>query len=737
MAPNISSQSIVIQKSKPIPQSPVNIAISGAKHTLATYNKPSTVAKVQENQSILVTSNAPPATANQKFFLTPKNVPKISQNTKYNYPSAIAAKGPVINFQIANGQLQDPQGNVTVMQDTSAFTSPTSEIPPLLPISKNIASIVPSSVTLTNAAIHTPSSVTDTSFSASLPTNDNTFPTSIPGSRAELIGEKEYALSIPESNTSLNDDMYTVSITEDNDSLPENYTISITEKGNTLLGNNLTSVEAVLQEVECNLSSQGPTILRRSNSDSIEKKIILNEKRRISLCSDDKKCNDDIENKIEKAKLKLFNQNLTILNKPILETVEESKLPSLFCEEKFDHEVEIKVVEKPKPEPPVKNNGFSNLIRNPQINKDRRKSRLSADNYNITQNNALDKISDKTVFQFPHLNKDTSKTDFLTEEDSLGLQWKNDIALLNGSCLQFHTNEFGLIDIIDAKDSAISLTKYHAPLKQRINRDKKPSSPEDLYCCDGCGCHGMAAEFITPNFCSHTCQRNFRKNHNSKKERETFDFRKKRRQKKTLIQKLKPKERSNSLSENNAATEESKLLESISSDVTITTTSTPIHAVKSNSTEAIKTPVWKCDKVGFSWLKYLEYYKGKAAPPNLFREKESLTNKNYFKIGMKVEAIDPVHPSLFAVVTITEVQGYRLKLHFDGYHEDYDFWVNADSCDIFPPGWCEKNGRVLRPPMGFTPSCFSWPLYLKQVRAIAAPKNLFAHVSTSVSIFKN
>lgn len=726
MAPNIPSQSIVIQKSKAIPHNPVSIAISGAKHTLATYNKPSPVAKVQENQSILVSSNAPPSTANQKFFLTPKNVPKIPQNTKYNYPSAIAAKGPVINFQIANGQLQDPQGNVTVLQDPSAFTSPPSQIPPLLPISKTIA--MPGSVTLTNA----PTSATDTSFSAPLPTNDNTFPTSIPGSRAELIGEKEYALSIPESNSSLNDDMYTVSITDDNDCLPENYTISITEKGNSLLGNNLTNVEAVLQEVECNLSTPGPTILRRSNSDSIDKKIILNEKRRISLCSEDKKCNDDIENKIEKAKIKLFNQNLTILNKPILEKVEESNLPSLFCEEKFDHEVEIKVVEQSKPEPPTKSNGFSNLVRNPLFNKDRRKSRLSADTYNTTQNNALEKISDKTVFQFPHQNKDISKSDFIT--DSLGLQWRNDIALLNGSFLQFRTNEFGLIDIIDAKDSDISLSKYHAPLKQRINWDKKPLSPDDLYCCDGCGCHGMAAEFITPNFCSHTCQRNFRKNHNNKKERETFDFRKKRRQKKTLIQKLKPKECSNSLSENIVTTEESKLLESISSDVTITTT--PIHAIKSSSTEAnIKTPMWKCDKVGFSWMKYLEYYNGKAAPPNLFREKESMTTKNCFKIGMKVEAIDPVHPSLFAVVTITEVQGYRLKLHFDGYHEDYDFWVNADSCDIFPPGWCEKNGRVLRPPMGFTPSSFSWPLYLKQVRAIAAPKNLFAHVSTSVSIY--
>lgn len=67
---------------------------------------------------------------------------------------------------------------------------------------------------------------------------------------------------------------------------------------------------------------------------------------------------------------------------------------------------------------------------------------------------------------------------------------------------------------------------------------------------------------------------------------------------------------------------------------------------------------------------------------------------------MKLEGIDPKHPSLFCVLTVCEIRGFRIRLHFDGYSECYDFWVNADSQDIFPVGWSEKNGHKLQPPKG-------------------------------------
>lgn len=47
-----------------------------------------------------------------------------------------------------------------------------------------------------------------------------------------------------------------------------------------------------------------------------------------------------------------------------------------------------------------------------------------------------------------------------------------------------------------------------------------------------------------------------------------------------------------------------------------------------------------------------------------------------------------------------QVCGYRLRLHFDGYSECHDFWVNANSPDIHPAGWFEKTGHTLQLPTG-------------------------------------
>ena len=69
-----------------------------------------------------------------------------------------------------------------------------------------------------------------------------------------------------------------------------------------------------------------------------------------------------------------------------------------------------------------------------------------------------------------------------------------------------------------------------------------------------------------------------------------------------------------------------------------------------------------------------------------------------FKKDYKLECIDPKHPSYICVCTIVKVKGARLRLHFDGWSESYDFWTNVDSPFIFPMHWCEKNGQVLHPP---------------------------------------
>ena len=76
---------------------------------------------------------------------------------------------------------------------------------------------------------------------------------------------------------------------------------------------------------------------------------------------------------------------------------------------------------------------------------------------------------------------------------------------------------------------------------------------------------------------------------------------------------------------------------------------------------------WNKGKSGFSWSKYLEYTKSKAAPSNRWKDPYP-DSKNHFKVGMKLEGIDPNNPTLFCVLTVAEVIGkYSNTLVFDTY----------------------------------------------------------------------
>ncbi|XP_071340304.1 lethal(3)malignant brain tumor-like protein 4 isoform X2 [Trachinotus anak] len=128
----------------------------------------------------------------------------------------------------------------------------------------------------------------------------------------------------------------------------------------------------------------------------------------------------------------------------------------------------------------------------------------------------------------------------------------------------------------------------------------------------------------------------------------------------------------------------------------------------------------------WSWQQYLNEQKGEAAPVTLFTQSQSFPSKRTgFKVGMKLEGIDPLHPSMFCVLTVAEVIGYRLRLHIDGYSECYDFWVNADSADIRPAGWCRDHNHKLHPPKGHSETEFDWQLYLQSTGSHAAPPTLF------------
>jgi len=58
----------------------------------------------------------------------------------------------------------------------------------------------------------------------------------------------------------------------------------------------------------------------------------------------------------------------------------------------------------------------------------------------------------------------------------------------------------------------------------------------------------------------------------------------------------------------------------------------------------------------FTWVKYLQSTNAKAAPAKLFKD-EGTYSKNKFKVGFKLEGIDPEHPAHFCVLSVAETKG--------------------------------------------------------------------------------
>lgn len=45
-----------------------------------------------------------------------------------------------------------------------------------------------------------------------------------------------------------------------------------------------------------------------------------------------------------------------------------------------------------------------------------------------------------------------------------------------------------------------------------------------------------------------------------------------------------------------------------------------------------------------------------------------------FDVGMKLEAVDRMNPSLICVATVTDVVDNRFLVHFDNWDDTYDYW---------------------------------------------------------------
>ncbi|XP_051046640.1 lethal(3)malignant brain tumor-like protein 4 [Phodopus roborovskii] len=128
----------------------------------------------------------------------------------------------------------------------------------------------------------------------------------------------------------------------------------------------------------------------------------------------------------------------------------------------------------------------------------------------------------------------------------------------------------------------------------------------------------------------------------------------------------------------------------------------------------------------WSWEQYLRDWSAVAAPIELFsKDQSSPEQENGFQVGMRIEGIDPWHPAVFCGLSVADVCGYRLSLHFDDYLSSHDFWTNAGSPGIHPVGWCKRTNHELHIPKGYRKGKIVWMDYLKAYRLQNAPKKLF------------
>lgn len=130
----------------------------------------------------------------------------------------------------------------------------------------------------------------------------------------------------------------------------------------------------------------------------------------------------------------------------------------------------------------------------------------------------------------------------------------------------------------------------------------------------------------------------------------------------------------------------------------------------------------------FDWDLYLKETSSTAAPVECFKQHEE-PPKNDFKIGMKLEALDPRNVTSTCIATVVATQGPRLRLRLDGSDNKNDFWRLVDSHEINLIGHCEKSGGMLQPPLGFRMNASSWPMFLLKTLngAEMAPAKVFRH----------
>uniref|UniRef100_A0A914E748 Uncharacterized protein n=1 Tax=Acrobeloides nanus TaxID=290746 RepID=A0A914E748_9BILA len=104
------------------------------------------------------------------------------------------------------------------------------------------------------------------------------------------------------------------------------------------------------------------------------------------------------------------------------------------------------------------------------------------------------------------------------------------------------------------------------------------------------------------------------------------------------------------------------------------------------------------DMENFVWKDYLNQCNAEMAPVELFDEVPDSSVMDHFKAGTKLESTDLCEPHLICPATVVCTKGRLVRVHFDGWEDNYDQLFDYRSHEIFPVGWCEIYGYNLEHP---------------------------------------
>uniref|UniRef100_A0A8C0J6B2 L3MBTL histone methyl-lysine binding protein 3 n=1 Tax=Chelonoidis abingdonii TaxID=106734 RepID=A0A8C0J6B2_CHEAB len=303
------------------------------------------------------------------------------------------------------------------------------------------------------------------------------------------------------------------------------------------------------------------------------------------------------------------------------------------------------------------------------------------------------------------------------------MDWKDGIGTLPGSDLKFRVNEFGALEVItdetemESVKKATATTTWMVPTAQEeiifffhcaafsektgIPLKLKDATKVDgLIFCENCYHDGTTEEFVSEGkFCSQKCAHHI-KNKEPKEDKDGVECNEEDDSKGTRKRKTKLPLKDECKEDGEDKKEKDE-------------TVSMLH----KTGPADSFTLYSKGKKLWCWASYLEEEKATAAPTKLFKEYQSFPyGKNGFKVGMKLEGVDPEHQSMYCILTVAEVM------------------VHFANCYIHPAGWCEKTGHKLHPPKGYEEEEFNWPSYLKTCKAQPAPKSLFENQNTQTVI---